>query len=268
MKAQFCAMLLIFAIMASCTDDSKDISKPVDVTGAKDRSNHGHPNARVGKTITWKGYTWQVRETSILEGPGPNYFSSSNVWIDANGFLHIKLSKNTATGGWECAELNTTQNLGYGTYQWKIEGALDVLDKNIVFGLFNYSNNDGFDEMDIEFSKWGYADNSNMLNYTVWPATGSSQQHVEVVYPFSQSGGTYTTHRFKRTSNSINFKSLYGFYDNDTNLFANKSWTNPPASISKLAMPIYMNLWLFKGVPPVNGQNVEIIVHDFKFTPL
>jgi hypothetical protein len=32
-------------------------------------------------------------------------------------------------------------------------------------------------------------------------------------------------------------------------------------------MPVHINLWLFKGLAPKNGQEVEVIIHGFKFTP-
>jgi hypothetical protein len=258
---------LAAVLLAACHTEDLDLKKQEKGSGSKVAAGSVTTASSIAKTISFAGYTWNVRQNSVLEGPGPNYFSGNNVWVDSNGRLHLKLSKNPNTGGWECAELYLNKTLGYGTYQWKIDGALDKLDKNVVFGLFNYSGNDRYDEQDIEFSKWGVQDNNNMLNYTVWPATGSSQAHVEVTYPFSLNG-TWTTHRFKRTSNSISFKSLHGFYDTDTNVFASKTWTNPPTSISQLAMPVYMNLWCFKGVPPSNGQNVEIIVYDFKYIPL
>ena len=40
-----------------------------------------------------------------------------------------------------------------------------------------------------------------------------------------------------------------------------------PRHISQQPMPIHINLWLFKGLPPKNGQEVEVIIRDFKFTP-
>jgi len=43
------------------------------------------------------------------------------------------------------------------------------MDKNVVLGLFNYSGNDGFDEMDIEWARWGNENYPN-CNFTVWPA--------------------------------------------------------------------------------------------------
>jgi hypothetical protein len=33
-----------------------------------------------------------------------------------------------------------------------------------------------------------------------------------------------------------------------------------------LDAPLHMNLWAFQGKPPTDGQEVEIIIHDFKYT--
>jgi hypothetical protein len=32
-------------------------------------------------------------------------------------------------------------------------------------------------------------------------------------------------------------------------------------------MPVEINLWLFKGQPPKNRQQIELIVRSFTFTP-
>jgi hypothetical protein len=80
------------------------------------------PAAKTGTarltTLSFSGYTWSISAPSGLEGPGPNYWNASYAFVDAN------------------------------TYQWQVEGTLGSFDKNIVLGLFNYSGNDGYDEMD------------------------------------------------------------------------------------------------------------------------
>ncbi len=47
------------------------------------------------------------------------------------------------------------------------------------------------------------------------------------------------------------------------------SWTYQPAdpstTISHSPMPVHMNLYLYQGVPPTNGQGVEIVIHNFSF---
>ena len=40
-----------------------------------------------------------------------------------------------------------------------------------------------------------------------------------------------------------------------------------PGWISQQTMPVHINLWLFKGLAPKNGQEVEVVVRSFGFTP-
>ena len=42
----------------------------------------------------------------------------------------------------------------------------------------------------------------------------------------------------------------------------------PTRSLSQQAMPVHINLWLFKGLPPKNSQEVEVIFRAFKFAPV
>ena len=235
-----------------------------DQTTSSTSQSDAAAKARASSTVQFSGYTWTIRNTgTATEGPGPNVFNGSNAWVDANGWLHLKITKNTATGKWNCAEIYSTQTFGYGTYQWQVEGAIGSFDKNIVLGLFNYSGRDGYDEMDIEFARWGNSAWPN-LNYTVWPAA-SGASNWSYTKNFSLSG-TYTTHRFTRSANSVVFKSLGGFYNDDTNLFASATCSSPANSISTSGMPIHMNLWLFDGNAPSDGKEVEVIIHNFTYT--
>jgi hypothetical protein len=261
-------MLLMVVFFVSCKKNGEIIeekkTEKIPATGAAPNKK-GSASTLAATTISFSGYTWEVKTPTSTQGPHNNYWSGSNVWVDSSGRLHLRVRKNPANNRWECAEVKSTTLFGYGTYQWKVIGALDQLDKNIVLGFFNYSGNSGHDEMDIEFSRWGYP-NANMLNYSIWPKTGDNIPYVTYNTPLSLNG-TWTTHRFKRTSTSLEFKSLHGFQDGNTNLFASKTWSSP-TSISTLAMPVHMNLWLFNTLPPSNGQDLEIIVQEFKFTPL
>lgn len=252
-------MLLSAALplgFSNCAE--KETAPPTPITRAD-------VNAAAETVIHFSGYDWVVKTPASRQGPHNNYWSGDNVWVDSNGRLHLRTRKQNDTGRWECAEVRCTTSFGYGTYQWKVEGAVNALDKNIVLGLFNYSGNSRFDEMDIEFSRWGHT-NAPILNYTVWPATGDTGiSNVTYAKDFVMNG-TYTTHRFKRTATSVFFQSLHGFQDGNVNQFETKTWSSP-TSISTLPMPIYMNLWLFDA-PPTDGNPVEIIIHEFKFTPL
>jgi hypothetical protein len=259
--------LLIPVLLAlSCKKESSASSQTV----VADKLNASAFKARLDgtpSTLSFSGYTWDIKDSGTgAAGPGPNNWSSSNAFVDANGYLHLKLTK--VSNAWYCAEVTSTQNFGYGTYQWDVEGRIDTLDKNVVFGLFNYSGVDGRDEMDIEFAKWGNAANNN-TNYTIYPAqSASSPADWHTTFNTTLSGGTYTTQRFTRnSSNSVFFQQLGGFQTGNTNQIDSVTCYNPPNSISTLSMPVHMNLWLFQGSAPTNNSQVELIIHSFTFTP-
>jgi hypothetical protein len=62
---------------------------------------------------------------------------------------------------------------------------------------------------------------------------------------------------------------LQGYRDGGGEEIANWIYRpeEPERRISQEPMPIHIYLWLFKGAAPKNGQEVEIIIHQFKFTP-
>ena len=220
-------------------------------------------NNQITTTIQFSGYMWNVKD-GINLGPGPNNWSKGNVWVDSSGFLHLKISKDPSTGKWLCAEVSTQQTFLYGKWQFWVEGRIDNMDKNVVLGLFNYSGHDGFDEMDIEWARWGNNRYPN-CNYTVWPA----QQDINN-FSFTKEitlSANNTTQRFTRTSNSVLFQTLQGFKDDNSNQIAMATCTAPPNSISTLPMPAFINLWLFQGHAPSNKKGVEIIIHKFTYTP-
>ncbi|MBK8045925.1 MAG: hypothetical protein IPK16_01575 [Anaerolineales bacterium] len=111
------------------------------------------------RTISFAGYPWQVKTSAAYPiGPGPNYFSDStnNVWVDTAGQLHLKL---TGSGSyWYAAEVINMASLGYGTYTFTTNGAVDKLDPNVVLGLFTWDTTApaaNYREIDAEFSRWG-----------------------------------------------------------------------------------------------------------------
>jgi hypothetical protein len=197
---------------------------------------------------------------------GPNNWSTNNVWIDADKRVHLKLSHSPTTG-WTCAELYTNVKFGFGTFRWFVEGAIDKFDRNVVLGLFTYGGVDGINEIDIEVAKWGRTEPEALnLFYTVYPRTLDAKQVSNGTLMSLQ--GTYTTHQFTWTSEHVAFQGQHGFMNSsDQNIFS--SYQTPP-SFSRvmpyLDAPLHMNLWAFQGKPPTDGREVEIILHDFKYT--
>ena len=220
------------------------------------------------KTLQFAGRTWIVRD-AVSGAPGPNRWSADNAWVDTLGRLHLRITRG-ADGVWRSAEVMLDTSLGFGTYEFKVDGRIDQLDRNIVFGMFQYpapsTGPDFTHEIDIEFSRWG-SDTAYPGYWTVYPTTTALR---ETTYTFAGAlEGYYSTHRFHRARDSVRFQMLHGHQDGDAQLA--HAWTFAPKDakkrISQAKQPVYINFWLFRGMPPSNGAEAEIVVTDFRFIP-
>jgi hypothetical protein len=214
--------------------------------------------------LNWKGYAWNVTNGGMA---GVANGSPANVSVDADGYLHLRVQKNGST--WTAAEIFTTNKLGFGSYQWQLDGPIDTMDKNVVLGLFPYGpaagiGEDGTNEIDIEYSRWGQANGPNG-DWTNYPASGSTIG--ELSYTFSLSGGTLSTSRFIWTKSSIEDFLLGGLQPVTSTAQLIKTWKyapqNPSTNIPQQALPLGINLWCFD--VPSDGKNVEIVIRDFQF---
>lgn len=207
--------------------------------------------------ITWSGFTWKVK--SGLGGPGPNNWnaSSSNIWVDGQGNLHLKIIK--MGNKWYCSEISLLQSLGYGEYTFEVSTNVENLDKNIILGLFTYETDSK--EIDIEFSKWGNSANVDGW-YTIQPPPYNTLNQKSFALNLS---GDYSTHKFKWNASEIYFQSYHGHsQDNLIKQWSYKGANNPPAGNEKL----HLNFWLFQGNAPSNGQEAEVVIKSFKFENL
>jgi len=223
-------------------------------------------NAQV---IRFSGYDWEVRAVG-LGGPGPNHWDPSNVRVDTQGRLHLKLTHRN--GAWRCAEVTTLRSLGFGRYQFQVTGALDRLDPNVVLGLFNYpapgAGPDGTNEIDIEYSRWG--DPASLpASETIYPAH-EGVKPASVTHEFTMPPDlSDTTQRFDWHKDRIAFQSLRGHRDDNQDEYAH--WAFRPADRQRLPqqpLPVHINLWLVRGKAPQDGKEVEVIVNRFSFTPV
>jgi hypothetical protein len=208
--------------------------------------------SRVARTVQFSGYTWQVKSSAGVVGPGPNRFSDSpaNVWVDTLGRLHLKLTR--SKGRWYCAEVVNAQSLGRGRYTFELDSPVDRLDANVVLGLFTWSDDPAYNnrEIDIELSRWGDAADTTNGQY--------------VVQPYDRSGNLQ-----RITQRAVSPSTLSFDWQAGAVAFAGPSaWTYagpdvPPSGSEH----VRMNLWLFRGTPPANGKTVEVVVKRFSFTP-
>lgn len=220
------------------------------------------PPTYTDRIIRFSGFDWVVRTTGERqEGPGPNRFSDSedNVWVDEAGRLHLKIIQKG--GVWYCSGVTVRQSLGYGRYVFYVSSKVGELDQNVVAGLFTYMNDE--EEIDIEFSRWSTPDNQD-AQFAVQP---SHLPGNKVRFDLNLIG-EHSTHAFDWQSEKIDFISLqgHGLTPMEDNLIHQWSYTGaniPPDSEERLKI----NLWLFRGRPPADLNEQELIIERVEFVP-
>ncbi len=263
-KLHFWGFFLIFQtlILMAANFLPKSEFQSVDTSGIH--------SAATERSLLFSGYNWTVRSSeNALQGPGPNYFNESvdNVWVDGDGFLHLKIRN--YDGIWYCAEVYTNTSFGYGTYLFKVRQGFENLDVNIVLGLFTYYNDT--QEIDIEFARWGDA---------------QAENGQFVVQPYSEPGNL---HRFEMPVKSL--PSIHGFnwcsdyiewFSLHSTSFSLTTWD--PLNVNRNSfvqsfyyqgnsnpLPrterVHINLWLMQGLAPTNAQEVEVVIEEFRFIP-
>lgn len=216
-----------------------------------------------GKSVTFSGLHWLAKVSSAKVGPGPNFFSQDNVSVDAQGRLHLKITK--SAGKWQCSEIVSQETLGYGTYRFYVDSTLDKLDPSVVLGLFTWNDDPAYNhrELDIEFARWGSAANKNGW-YTVQPYNVAGNQ-ASFIQPSTTAGSTHILDWLKDPvsgSLSASFSSLFGFSPNNQLIYQNTFNNGVPPTGGE---NVRMNLWLFQGKAPANRNSVEIIIDKFEF---
>jgi hypothetical protein len=223
-------------------------------------------------TIVWNGTQWNVK-SGTGKNPGLNSWSPANVFVDANGDLHLSITN--VNGTWYCSEVWADAPLGFGTFQWQLTSAVDNLDPNVVLGLFVYGPTalgpDGTHEIDIEYSRFS-SPTADVGRWTVFPNVIVTPPLLgRSAYPLALGSNPATTSRFTWGTTNVAFATFDGLQPADSNAGLIQSWTYQPSdagtTISQSPMPVHMNLWLFNGAAPSNGQGVEVVVHDFSYTP-
>lgn len=218
------------------------------------------------KTISFAGQTWYVKAAEWTADPGPCYYSDrpEDVWVDAAGQLHLKIANHG--GRWYCTEVFTTQTYGHGTYVFKLASPVDQLDKNAVLGLFTWDDTSAaysHRENDVEMSRWGLAGGPN-AQYVVQPYNSAGHRYQFTLgLPEAQS-----VHAFTWLADSVAFGSYRGNQWPAVPGAELHTWTYtgsdvPPAGQGNARI----NLWLFNGVAPSDGQEIEVIVTAFEFVP-
>jgi len=220
------------------------------------------------QTIAWSGREWKVTRGGMA---GVAKGDPSNVSIDAKGYLHLGIVKRD--GKWTSSELFTVDNLGFGTYQWVVEGDIYNMDPHTVLGLFSYGpahhiGVNAENEIDIEFSQWNKTCGDCDADFTVYPATGHRTPTGKSIWEdnFHVVGGTLTTARFQWSHDRIVFTLMNGAQPlgQTGDVIKTETYSSSATDIPQQKLPVGINLWCFEKTP---SKDQGVVVRSFEFAP-
>jgi len=207
--------------------------------------------------VIWNGLSWSVKTSRSAVGPGPNVFEKTNVSVDTEGRLHLRIAQNA--GKWSCAEVIAPVSYGYGTYEFVLASPVNALDPNVVLGLFTWSDKAAYAhrEIDVEFARWGNAADATNAQFVVQPY--DRPLHLSRFAAPTTAG---SRHRFSWRAGRIDWASF------DANGAVVHEYTYTGTDVPRPGDErVRLNLWLFQGAAPTNSQPVEVVVSSFTFTP-
>ncbi|WIA42743.1 hypothetical protein OEZ86_008686 [Tetradesmus obliquus] len=190
-------------------------------------------------TFEWpagSGFCWYSRSSGgSLQGPGPNYFNTSNVAVAASGSLQLTIQQ--VGGSFVCGEVFLDRSLGLGDYIFTVETDPSTMDKTLVGSPFLYADNGN--EIDvIEYSRWNLPEIENS-QFVLQPYTfqGSTKR-------YNQIGGSYTA-RMRWSGTSKPSEVLFEAWSPSGTLVA--SWAAENGT-NFLPSPerVHINHWIFK----------------------
>jgi hypothetical protein len=193
-----------------------------------------------------------------------------NVSIDEKGYLHLSMVQRD--GKWTASELFTTERLGFGRYQWVVEGDVYAMDPSTVLGLFTYGPTahigvDAENEIDIEFSQWGNTCGDCNADFTVYPSTGHRVKDGKSAWEdnFHVAGENVTTARMAWSSTRIIFTLMKGSQPIGTtaDVIKTETYESTTDNIPQVPLPVGINLWCFKKTP---SKNQSVIVRSFEYS--
>lgn len=217
--------------------------------------------------FSFAGLTWERK--SGCGGPGPNCWASANVELVPGEGVRLRLSR--VQNRWYAAEIRTTAPAPCGAYSFYMVGRTDLLDPNVVLGVFLYDDAAGSlgdpcpDELDLESSRFGdpAAPNGHFVSY----ASGACGPADLGDFSYAL-GGTYATHQIDWAPGSVSFRMMHGHRlapDLPEHVIGERSFVSPLVPAAG-GMRLHVNLWAFAGNAPTDQKEVEVVIRDIVAT--
>lgn len=202
--------------------------------------------------IAWSGYTWNPREQGS-SNPGPNLWKATNAVV--NGAGQLVLTVNQQTGSWYCVEV-VGPHLGYGTYSWQIASPVHDFDRHLVLSLFTYDEAAGpfFREIDLEIAQFSAA--ASERGWMTLQPGGANKWGW-----FNPRGTQPNTFGFTWAAGKIRWEAR----DATGRVVESFLCTTDVPTPGTNAL-VRMNLWLFGGTAPTDGQPRSVAFDSFTFT--
>lgn len=90
------------------------------------------------RVLRFSGHDWSVRQFGSDRYGMPHLYKSSNVSVDDNGYLHLRVTQQGTK--WTCSEVELPRSLGLGKYKVLL-GGIETLGPATVFGMFTKAPN-------------------------------------------------------------------------------------------------------------------------------
>ena len=212
------------------------------------------------KPLKFGGYDWSVRTIASDRGGTSNLYGGDNAWTDADGALHLSITKKS--GQWSCAEVVLNRSLGYGTYVLVVRD-ISHLEPAAVLSMTTFDEWGGeqhYREMDVEISRWGDAASKSNAQYVVEPYYVPGN-----VFPFAAPAGTLT-HTMRWEPGRVSFRTLRGSSTGAGAAVASEhEFTSGVPSPGQERVQLFFYVVATNKNPLQNGS--EVVIEKFEYLP-
>ena len=205
---------------------------------------------------------WFVRTGPSPGAPGPNYWGSGAESVEVvDNKLHLRIAQ--VNGKWTSAEIMTPIPDGKRGAVITITSPVHDLDPRVVLGMFAYR--DDHNELDVEISRFGNPASPMNAQYAVHSPRGGVEKNPFSIEAAPDSPLTMHTLTWgPRVSPGVGLGIEPISFASD-GVGVRESWDYAGAPVNLQRAWLHLNLWLYEGKAPANGQPIDIEIGSIRF---